>query len=700
MALAEGLLVAAGKGFLDAVSPAIKKKFDAFLQKFDWQTAQRWYYEKIEKDYGSTRILGKPEPVKLEGIFTDVFLLDKPTAFQRFNILQLQSEPDLIKTEQERLSGLDLVKGGRLERLYILGKPGAGKTTFLKYVALKASKGEIRKIPIFVSLKEWADSDLELMPFLVKQFDICRFPDAQPLIEYILEQGLAIVLFDGLDETQHEGGKRDQIINDIRDFSRKYDDSQVLITCRIAATDYTFEEFSYLEVADFTEKQVNHYVEKYFADDEEKQKQFKAEFGRDDNKRLREMASTPLLLSLLCLNFEQTGYFPQRRVEIYEEGINALLTKWDATRNIRRDHIYKGLELGRKRQMFARIAAQTFENNDYFLPKNKLAAMIVDYLCQLPDSPAREDIDGEAVLKAIEAQHSIFVERAQNIYSFSHLSFQEYFAAKYTVDNVADGTLKRLLTSQNVFDDRWREVILNTASLLDNADSFIKILFEIADSFISKDEKLIPFFEWVKVKLETISPDESIVEAKRLYSLSGIVLDLFSQDSPSKNDNLLFTYHSLVLELIFHGDILPYKPYLDIQISIIIATRLSFTSDRRKKYDLIKEIFAEFSEKTSKFISRNKNIAINERTNLKEARNELNILSETSKNEELEITVERLFQIIRKYFNIGFQWDLSEEQRRKIEFYNHANKLIADCLRLAVVSNRQEIEDRLRLKTG
>ena len=39
-----------------------------------------------------------------------------------------------------------------------------------------------------------------------------------------------------------------------------------------------------------------------------------------------------------------------------------------------------------------------------------------------------------AVLKAIEAQHGIFSQRAQRIYSFAHLTFQEYFTAQYIAD--------------------------------------------------------------------------------------------------------------------------------------------------------------------------------------------------------------------------------------------------------------------------
>jgi predicted NACHT family NTPase len=60
-------------------------------------------------------------------------------------------------------------KGGK--RLFILGKPGAGKTTFLRYITVQCARENIDKLPIFVGLKEWADSGLDLMAFLATQFD-------------------------------------------------------------------------------------------------------------------------------------------------------------------------------------------------------------------------------------------------------------------------------------------------------------------------------------------------------------------------------------------------------------------------------------------------------------------------------------------------------------------------------------------------
>jgi predicted NACHT family NTPase len=302
-------------------------------KQFGWDKAAAEYGKKMLCLYDTVRVLGKPEPISLEGLFTDVYILDKPTAFHRFDISQLRADPELLKGEK-RQQGLDVVRQVHNNRLFILGKPGAGKTTFLKYLTLQAIKGKIQKIPLFVSLKEWADSQLELMPFLVQQFEICNFPDAQAFVEHILGRGDALVLFDGLDEVQQDGEQRTQIINVLGDFSKQYLSSQCVITCRIAATDYSFEQFTYVEVADFTDKQMQTFVNNWFRKTPKVAENFLTEFSKENHSGLRDLGRTPLLLSLLCLNYEETQTFPARRVEIYEEAIDALLKKWDSSRHI------------------------------------------------------------------------------------------------------------------------------------------------------------------------------------------------------------------------------------------------------------------------------------------------------------------------------------------------------------------------------
>jgi predicted NACHT family NTPase len=96
------------------------------------------------------------------------------------------------------------------------------------------------------------------------------------------------------------------------------------------------------------------------------------------------------------------------------------------------------LNLCRKKHLLAFVAAITFDRGDYFFEKNTVQQLIADYLANLPDAtsdPVNFESDSEVVLKAIEAQHGLLVERARGIYSFSHLTFQEYFTAREIVNN-------------------------------------------------------------------------------------------------------------------------------------------------------------------------------------------------------------------------------------------------------------------------
>ena len=51
--------------------------------------------------------------------------------------------------------------------------------------------------------------------------------------------------------------------------------------------------------------------------------------------------------------------------------LDSLLQTWDASRIIQRDEFYKNLSIGRKRQMFSRIAVDAFEKGKVFFYKQR-----------------------------------------------------------------------------------------------------------------------------------------------------------------------------------------------------------------------------------------------------------------------------------------------------------------------------------------
>ena len=125
------------------------------------------------------------------------------------------------------------------------------------------------------------------------------------------------------------------------------------------------------------------------------------------------------------------------------------------------------------------------------MKEDDVAAQIAAYLAGVP---GLEEPDGELVLKAMEAQHGILVERARAIHSFSHLTLQEYFTAKYIVAHESSGAVERLMA--HVGDDRWREVFLLVAGMLGDATKFGEAYLEAAGALVAGDADLVALLDW------------------------------------------------------------------------------------------------------------------------------------------------------------------------------------------------------------
>lgn len=311
----------------------------------DWDAAEQRYKRELLRQYGTMHIFGMSQAVPLGQIVTDVYVLDKPSAFRRFSIEELERQHIAevgSTTNDERQPVLDLVKKER--RIFLFGKPGAGKTTFLKHLTMQAVNGKLSRIPIFLELRRWDIRTTSLMEEIVRQFAICGFPNAQPFIEAILRSGRGLFLFDGLDEVPLEDDRRRRTINAVRDLAQQYANCQYVITCRTAAVEHVFDQFRYSEMADFTMSQIKGVVQGFFQETPEKAQRFLEAFAREEHQGIRDLARTPLLLSMLCLAFDETMHFPQRRSDLYEEALDALLKKWDSSRSIQRsDPLWQSL---------------------------------------------------------------------------------------------------------------------------------------------------------------------------------------------------------------------------------------------------------------------------------------------------------------------------------------------------------------------
>ena len=475
------------------------------------QDVRRKVYDDIKERCGTMRVLDMTQPIGLGDIYTDVNILESILGRRRKEIAELLQDCDLEnfnrftlgRIKQERVPGLEAVE--RHAKLMILGKPGAGKTTFLKRFATLCNLGEFQtqRIPVFVTLKDFAEANNQpdFLTYIAQQWSTCGVQDTA-IAESVMNQGHALVLLDGLDEVQET--EHNRVLREIQGFTNQFRACQFVMTCRIAAREYTFEQFTEVEVADFNDEQIAEFAANWF---KVKKDPVKAKTFIDslkNNQPIQELATNPLLLTLLCLVFGESADFPRNRSELYKEGLDVLLKKWDAKRNIERDQVYKKLSLKRKEDLLSQLALDMFERGDYFFKQKTVEAQITQYIQNLPDAetePVALQLDSEVVLKSIEAQHGLLVERARGIYSFSHLTFQEYFTARRIADSPAVEALEALKDlSKNITDKRWREVFLLTVGMLSNADYLLELMKGQIDSLVAGDNQLQAFLAWGREK--------------------------------------------------------------------------------------------------------------------------------------------------------------------------------------------------------
>jgi predicted NACHT family NTPase len=535
-------------GVESAMADSASEDIEALVQKV--REHPQWH-DKIQYQCGTMRMLDITKPIALADIYTDVNVLEELPSQQWLEISDLvrgfNPESDnfdrlgLGRVDQERVPGLEALS--LYSRLMVLGKPGSGKTTFLQWVAVNCDKGKFQsdKVPIFIRLKNFAEdtrgdgSKYRLLNYIIEEFVSYRIAD-KSVIERILIEGRALIMLDGLDEVLEKD--EDEVIRQINFIVEKYFKNQFIITCRIAAYKYKFKKFTDVEVTDFNGQQVESFAKKWFVAVAKNSKKmgeaqaakFIKTLQRRKNQQIRELAVTPILLNLTCLVFSKKASLPSNRAKLYEEGLEILLNRWDRERGIERDEVYRDLTVPHKFKLLTEIATILFKQNEYFFEQNKAEKIITKYLSNLMNRKIdliELPYKSKAVLKSIEAQHGLLVERARKIYSFSHLTFQEYLTARWITSNEDWQCLLNHISSKN-----WREVFLLVLAKLESADDLIQLMKQRVDGLVAADEKLQQYLVWVHRKSLALEIPCKRAAVRANYFLEPLARDFGSMDLP------------------------------------------------------------------------------------------------------------------------------------------------------------------------
>ncbi|MFQ5859272.1 MAG: NACHT domain-containing protein, partial [Anaerolineae bacterium] len=387
---------------------------------------------------------------------------------------------------------LDLLR--QHDGLIILGDPGAGKTTFLKYLALRLASGDGEAsglgawLPVLLPLSAYANAlatrDVPLDRFIEQYYrDLGVDLPIGPMLDAALNQGGALLLLDGLDEVR-ELAQRYLVVQRVVDFFtfQRQRGNKFILTSRIVGyreVRPTVEGLAECTLADFEDEDIVQFVEQWTAALERAARgdtqvaALEAQREREEllaavhrNPGVQRLAANPLLLTILALMKRQGVALPERRVELYQKYVDTLLKHWNLARGLGRPP-RQDLDVVQTMRVLAPLALWMQETSPGVgLVKREAVRRRLEEIYAQRGEPEPEQAVRQ-LLSDVHEYAGLLLERGPGGYGFIHLTFQEYLAAvaiagkgQQDIQPVVDALTAR------IDDDNWREVILLTIGYL------------------------------------------------------------------------------------------------------------------------------------------------------------------------------------------------------------------------------------------
>ena len=227
------------------------------------------------------------------------------------------------------------------------------------------------------------------------------------------------------------------------------------------------DAFHEIEIAKLDKPAVRKIVTAWFTEEPERAHELLAIIENDNS--ISSLTETPLLLSLICIQFKHDLALPRRKVELFNRCSQTLLREWDTTRRFRRETAYQSLTDQAKERLFEDIAYHfTRGSLTFVFPKAATIEVVSNFCSRVSLEPS----NAIGMLAEIDSHHGILEQFSQDHYGFSHTSFQDFFAAR-SISSRGQG-LKCIQT--NIDNPDWHSIFEFIVALEQDADQIITFL--------------------------------------------------------------------------------------------------------------------------------------------------------------------------------------------------------------------------------
>jgi hypothetical protein len=385
-------------------------------------------YRRMVSDLALIQIPGSDR----KGTADELFVWPRARDYQaRHSDFEDELEQTRFRSEEPTVD-LSLFPSDELRRVIIVAGPGHGKSALLTALSGRLSEGPF--VPVSVPLASLAKSGLGVMDFVARQVQLEM--DAQADWRLLAEQGLLVLMFDGLDEVPATA--RPALLDKISKYGVRNPDAPWILTVRDPAVITRPTNARTIELLALSDEDMVRFVDVICGPHKDNWAVVRRLSHRTD---LYKLARIPLFLTMMLATVDLTSPTPLTRSDLIEAYLKTLFSP--AEHKPVADGEDYSVEL---RVIAERLAFERLERQEIGATESEVWDAI---------SRAAPDKDRGALFQQLLA-NGILKRQSSIRLQFPYPIVQEYLAARYIITNVPETLEQRI---QDAVQRPWAQVI-------------------------------------------------------------------------------------------------------------------------------------------------------------------------------------------------------------------------------------------------
>ncbi len=404
----------------------------------------------------------------ISGTTQDLFIWPRACDYQRTNPPDFEDE--ILAGQVSKDSTVDLREfpSKQLDRCIVVAGPGYGKSALLGAIAAKLTRTPY--LPALVPLPSFSASNSNVLEYLTDEVN--RDMGVRADWARLSEQGLAVLLFDGLDEIP--ANRRQIVLGRIATFSARYANVPWMLTVRDPAVLSGPADARIVELLPLDDNDILRFAEVMrarTATDSDA-----GEFARQLSRYpdLSRLARIPLFLSMLIAMTSPSNGMPRRRADLIEMYLKTLFSPFEH-KAVVSDHF----SVSALRKVAELLAFERLEKQEVGATEREVldVASRVATDCESP----------EAVLSRLQT-HGVLRRQSGIRLQFPYPIVQEYLAACYLVAERQESLVHRL---GDAVQRPWAQVVQFAIELHPDPEPLIRKMLENRDDAFATGLRLI-----------------------------------------------------------------------------------------------------------------------------------------------------------------------------------------------------------------